>query len=312
MDKLGQLSRKDVLYEQNSKGLMIFPFNEGNLKGASYDITPTIIAMSTATGLLETVYRDKRDRGQFYIYVKAKDTVLAVSNECLMVPPYIAGYVVSRVSKVAEGFGHVSTSIDPNWKGSVLIALSNPTNKPIRVSVGGRPSDQNPLATVSFHYLNTPCDEKEREEHQGMRMDLLDAVKYSNRRGIRAWLQRTLHPYRRKFTDVFISFYKDSDIEEVKEDKWTKFVNQLQGAPTRPNCEGCRFFVESAFREKRLPSDFVVNEGVFARVVHWGQRHKQVFKTIGVVVVVLVLSNCLPNEWKDKIAEILSAIKLLG
>ncbi len=317
MDKLGQLSWNDVLYEQGTEERMIFPYNRDNLKGASYDITPTVIAMSTATGLLETVYRDKRDCGQFYIYVKAKDTVLAVSNECLVIPPYIAGYVVSRVSKVAEGFGHVSTSIDPNWKGSVLIALSNPTNKPIRVSVGGRPSDRNPLATVSFHYLNTPCDENDHDKHQGMRMDLLNAVQYANRKGVRAWFQRIFHPYRRKFTDAFISYYKDSNLNAApKKDlrnKWMTFVKELQGTPTKPECERCRFFVEQVNREKRLPSDFIVNEGFFARVAHWVQRHKQVFKAIGVVIVILlVLTNCLPDEWKEKMLEVINTVKLFG
>jgi len=52
---------------------------------------------------------------------------LVVTKEYISVPSNIVGYVVSRVSKVSEGFGHVSTSIDPNWKGALLIAL-----KPIK------------------------------------------------------------------------------------------------------------------------------------------------------------------------------------
>ena len=43
-----------------NKNLDIVPFNENNLKGASYDITPTIIALSTRCGMLESVYCDTK------------------------------------------------------------------------------------------------------------------------------------------------------------------------------------------------------------------------------------------------------------
>ena len=55
----GQLSKYDFLNEQKKgHGLKIYPFSEHCQKAASYDITPTIIAMSAKTGMLETVYRE--------------------------------------------------------------------------------------------------------------------------------------------------------------------------------------------------------------------------------------------------------------
>lgn len=130
----GQLSKKDIIDSR-----LIYPQgNDSNYKAASYDITPTAVAMSTRTGMLETVYRDRKKHYQdsYYIYVHPKDSVLIVSNEFIRVPANIAGYISSRVSNVARGFGHICTTIDPGWNGAVLIALSNPTNKPIRIEVG--------------------------------------------------------------------------------------------------------------------------------------------------------------------------------
>lgn len=88
----GQLGRQDYIDERNREGgLRIEPFNEHiDLKLASYDITPTMIAMSAKCGLLETVYQ-KKDMS-LYIKVRPGDTVLVVSNEFISVPPYMAGY----------------------------------------------------------------------------------------------------------------------------------------------------------------------------------------------------------------------------
>ena len=53
----GQLSKHDILQEIEKKdGLKIFPCYPSCLKAASYDITPTLVAMSAKLGMLETVY----------------------------------------------------------------------------------------------------------------------------------------------------------------------------------------------------------------------------------------------------------------
>ncbi|MBQ9234484.1 MAG: hypothetical protein IJ167_10705, partial [Lachnospiraceae bacterium] len=210
MKKYGQLSSKDIEKEKAVQtGLKIVPFSDNCLKGASYDISPTIIAMSTKVGMLETVYCDKSDPDKYYIYVKAKDTVLAISKEYIVLPSYMAGYVVSRVSKVSEGFRHVSTSIDPNWNGALLIGLSNPTNKSIKVFVGGNDNREknDSLATITLHYLNTSCEEN-NIEYRGMRLDLLNKIRYSDysRKGIRNWFYKVFYIRRKKYTDFFFRY----------------------------------------------------------------------------------------------------------
>ena len=73
----GQLSNCDIMREHGAEGgLQIKPFNHMLLKAASYDITPSLIALSAKTGMLETVYREQKFPFRHYIIVSAKDSIL--------------------------------------------------------------------------------------------------------------------------------------------------------------------------------------------------------------------------------------------
>lgn len=304
--KMGQLSKVDIVTEQQKKGLLIIPFDPKRLKGASYDISPTIIAMSTKTGLLETVYQERVYPFKYYIYVKSKDTVLMVSREYVSVPLYISGYVVSRVSKVAEGFGHVSTSIDPNWKGALLIAMSNPTNKPIKVFVGDNTkNDGYSLATMSFHYLNAPPDQLE-SSYEGMRLDLLNNVKYSNRRGIRAAIIRALHPNRKRFTDFFFDFCSN---EKITADNWEKVVIDFQGIKLE-ECTQCKFYSKGSKRSKNKIGDFICTEHFSVRIWHFLQKHfPSIWKTFLIIIALLFAIDYLPDSIKKIIESFFDLIQ---
>lgn len=301
----GQLSRQDFINESKKEGgLKIMPFNEDiNLKLASYDITPTLIAMSSRLGMLETVYRVKEEEAKYYILVKAKDTVQVVSKEFISVPPNIAGYVVSRVSKVSEGFGHVSTSIDPNWKGALLIGLSNPTRNAIKVYVGGKrePATKgNALATISFHYLNTPCESTVlRPYFPGMRSDLLTRIKYTERTGIRAWINRIIHFRRREFTKEFFNYMQDRDIDEST---WEGIANTLCGI-TEESASGNKSSENSGAKKNRFDK-FIVNENIMVRIVHGIQARKKYLAILAVIIFVYLWGRgVIPDAVKERILE---------
>lgn len=282
--KRGQLSKNDIEWETKKyNGLRIHPLSKGNLKASSYDISPTAIAMSTKLGMLETVFKDKRKQYSdcYYIYVKPKDTVLIVSNEYLSIPEYMAGYVTSRVSNVVLGFGHISTTIDPNWNGAALIALSNPSNRAIKIYVGI--NAENPLATVTFHYLNTPCDKKDTEATQrNMRVDLLkDKMCYKNRKGIRATIRYLFHPKRRKYTDLFFEYVEKYDSILNTKDGWNLFLKNFSS-------------LEKDRDEKNLrPYDFVVKENIISRLLHIYTLNyptfEAIFKFVGIVFFVVLV-----------------------
>lgn len=308
----GQLSRYDILAEINeTDGLRISPFNQNCIKAASYDITPTIVAMSVKTGMLETVYKEKGYINErYYIYVHPKDTVLAISNEYLIVPPYIAGYVTSRVSKVVEGFGHISTTIDPNWRGAALIALSNPSNQLLKVYVGlsnenGFPPNQ--LATITFHYLRNACQIGDIEEvHQGMRLDLLKKIGYRNHKGVRAWMRKVFCRRRKAFTDYFFAScekrYPKLDIQQ-----WETFLDEFSLRS---------FSVEkaedpvSSKMAKKSAQDFIVTENVFIRLWHWLCKYKVQLLTMLVVLYICVKE--LITGSGDPVGKIVEAMGHLG
>lgn len=273
--KHGQLSRKDIV---NEKNLEIYPKNSRCLKSASYDITPTMIAMSSKLGMLEPVYRkkDSQIKDDYYIIVKPKDTVLIVSREYIKMPENIAGYVTSRVSNVVKGFGHISTTIDPNWNGAILIALSNPSNTPLRVNVSNK--EANPLATVTFHYLHSSCEKHDCESKQkSMRIDLIrDEISYKTKKGIKAWIRQKLHFKRRKITDFFFEYLENNeDLSSVN--SWNKFLNEFSDLENLDNVMLKHF------------SDYIINENTINKFKQFLSMHKTDVITVLTIITIVTL-----------------------
>lgn len=271
--KYGQLSRTDILHE---KGLEIYPRNEECLKSASYDITPTMVALSSKLGMLEPVYRKKGNQiaDDYYIIVKPKDTVLIISREFIKMPENIAGNVTSRVSNVVKGFGHISTTIDPNWNGAILIALSNPTNIPLKINVGNR--ETNPLATVTFNYLNSKCDKNDNEITQkSMRVDLLNEINYKERHGIKSVFRKIIHFKRKRATDFFYE-YLDIHKNIPLGESWDRFLDEFSN-------------LEISDSSTNHFNKYVINETVLNRLIHRLNAHKVEIKSLIILVILLIL-----------------------
>lgn len=288
----GQLSDVDIHNEcRTSNSLRIHPFHLAQLKAASYDITPSIIAMSAKTGMLETVYRERQYPFRHFIVVSPKDSILLVSNEYIRLPPYIAGQVVSRVSKIAEGFGHISTSVDPGWSGALLIALRNPTKKPLRIYVGSSlysKASDNPLATVSFVYLNSPAHIHKAEACCGMQIDLLEKMCYQKRSGICAWWQRALHPKRRAFTDFFFH-YCEGNAEQQDLHHWDEFIQTFSGRNERLESAASDESAAVHRQKKTAPCDFIVRETVLSRAACFTQSHALLLRGLVIAAVIVLL-----------------------
>ena len=315
----GHLSKHDILNElEKDDGLKIYPFSNHCLKAASYDLTPTIIAMSSRTGMLETVYREEHyKKDAYYIYVHPKDTVLIVSNEFIILPSNIAGYISSRVSKVVEGFGHISTTIDPNWSGSVLIAVSNPSNQLLKIYVGKAEETSenvnnnfpNQLATVTFHYLNTLCSTDEKEnKHKGMRMDLLQDISYQHKKGVRALLRKFFYYKRRGFTDYFFSVCKILE-EQFSTSEWDEFLKDFSSLTLEMQEKN----ELSSKKSKRNASSFIITENFIIRFYHWLLKYKHPIYLIVVFLSLLLLwINMSPEEFAtfitQKVQDILNNI----
>ena len=119
-------------YRKSLDSVIIAPFHEENSKGIGYNLSPSklIYSLKKRT-LLEIRHNDEGS----YIWIKPHDTILTLSHEYLQIPNNMSGIFHSRVRSVAQGLGNTATTLDPGWKGMILLCVNNPTNKKIRLQI---------------------------------------------------------------------------------------------------------------------------------------------------------------------------------
>src|SRR3990170_3677287 len=109
------------------KDIVIEPFSEDGLTPVGYDFHIGDFVYSLEGGLLEPTEG-------FYI-LPAESTIQILTKESLWVSKRIAGLFHSKVSLVSKGLSHISTTLDPNWYGPLLITLRNNNKTPFKISV---------------------------------------------------------------------------------------------------------------------------------------------------------------------------------
>jgi deoxycytidine triphosphate deaminase len=137
------LSDKNITKLLN-KEIVIFPYKEENLTPIGYNLTPSDFAVSINKNELLQI------EDGCYI-VEPNDTALILTNESIWVSKKIAGTFHSKVGVVSTGFGHISTTLDPNWKGPLLISINNPTNKKLKLNI------EDSFITLIFYRLESPA-----------------------------------------------------------------------------------------------------------------------------------------------------------
>lgn len=150
------LSNVDIKNEMKNGRLFIAPYEPLQLQPSGYNLTPTRLIYSTKKKKLLPVYEQD---DEVYVMVERNDTVLVRTRETLIVPSQLAGAFYSKVKVVSQGFGHVSTTLDPYWEGQLLISLNNPTNRSLKFSIEKNVYGKtiyNSFVTVQFMTLRTP------------------------------------------------------------------------------------------------------------------------------------------------------------
>lgn len=132
------LSDVDIVKELG-KNILIYPFDEKNLKGASFNLTASKFAWSISTK--ETIILGDK------IVIPPHDTGIIYTSEIVSITKNISGTFHSRVNDVSSGCGHIGTTLNPGWFGRLLIAITNHTDTPITIDVG------DPFVTLIFYYL---------------------------------------------------------------------------------------------------------------------------------------------------------------
>ncbi|MGF7060037.1 dCTP deaminase domain-containing protein [Brassicibacter mesophilus] len=147
----GFLSDTNIKDYIKNKKIAICPYEEENLTPLGYNLTPTEFIFSTNNKLLVNINNDNDEK---YCYIEPHDTVLILTREAIWVSNEIAGTFHSKVGVVSQGFGHISTTLDPNWQGPLLISLNNPTNQKLKFVIAKISDPQNKSDELSFKYCS--------------------------------------------------------------------------------------------------------------------------------------------------------------
>lgn len=152
MPQAGMLSSTDIMNAINSGEIHIFPFDKRALTGIGYNLSPTDFFLSVRKGVLEKIHVQGKER---FIYIDPNDTVLTLTQEYVELNNCYAGTFHSKVKRVSQGFGHISTTLDPLWKGQLLISVNNPTGKKIKYDL----TEKGSLCTLLLYRLISPAND---------------------------------------------------------------------------------------------------------------------------------------------------------
>lgn len=170
----GVLSDRKIKEAIEKGDIYIAPFDESQLQPAGYNLTPTRFFYSTKKKKFLTIVENS---DEVYVMIDKNDTVLVRTRESVAVSSVLSGAFYSKVKVVSEGFGHVSTTLDPNWEGQLLISLNNPTNRKLKFSIEKKVYGKviyNSFVTLEFTGLDSiPL---ERSDNPPGRLDILDST----------------------------------------------------------------------------------------------------------------------------------------
>lgn len=165
------LSRDDIKNAMQDGHLKIYPFSQENLTGIGYNLTTTNFAFSINNGILLTIHQRTTSNGlEKYVIIPKNDTVLFFSKEYISVDSTIAGTFHSKVARVSQGLGHISTTLDPTWSGQLIISVNNPTSQPIIFDLDKKSGN---ILTMLLHKLDSKVTGTNIHDNNKGRCDLL-------------------------------------------------------------------------------------------------------------------------------------------
>jgi len=112
--------------------LLISPYDEKCLTPVGYDLRIGSDYASRKFGKYDTLKENEE------INIRSGDTILVKTLERIEMPENlsISGLISSKVSIVTKGLTHISTTVDPDWKGNLLITISNVSNETVTLKYG--------------------------------------------------------------------------------------------------------------------------------------------------------------------------------
>ena len=112
--------------------LLISPYSKKSITPVGYDLRIGNGYSSRKSGK----YFELKENQE--LKIKSGDTILVRTLERIEMPKNrtISGLISSKVSIVTQGITHISTTIDADWKGNLLITISNVSNETVKLKYG--------------------------------------------------------------------------------------------------------------------------------------------------------------------------------
>ena len=296
----GVLSDENILEAIHNGTIYIAPFDRAQLQPAGYNLTPTRFFYSTKKKRFLTVVENSEE---VYVMIDKNDTVLVRTRESVAISSSLSGAFYSKVKVVSEGFGHVSTTLDPNWEGQLLISLNNPTNRKLKFSIEKKVYGKtiyNSFVTVEFMGLDS-APIRNSDNPPG-RLDILDYTVEKNvsifkRKEIEElrMLLKQLHACEERTIESFLidrlnseerkaweDIYSIDDNEEFEEEI-NAFLNEKQKKYLR--------FLQEDFYKNAVASMQIINKYIDRKQSYIPIRRKvavfliqHLYRVIGVIL----------------------------
>lgn len=238
------LSRNDIIEKVKNGSLEIYPLDEKNLTGIGYNLSTTYFVFSITRGELLPVKEEITARGkEHYVEVPPADTVLFFTREYIAVDNTLSGTFHSKVACVCQGFGHVSTTLDPTWQGQLIISVNNPTKRFIRLDLDRSGN----IATMLLYELDTDVTGPDIHDNNKGRCDLLLSRFVDPPKDVRA---REKYLQLREFVmDRYADSLNGRDDflrGDVLPDRFSKIESQLKALRLRLSSD-CAFLVNDEY-----------------------------------------------------------------
>jgi len=207
---------RDQIKQVLGESVIIHPYEEKNLKGIGYNFRVGPMAWSANTKKqLDVVQKD----GYRAFLVNPDDVALVMTRECISVDGTIAGTFHSKVDKVSTGFSHISTTLDPNWIGPLLIAIANQKNHTLDLRI------DDTFITLIFYKVT---ESQYGHSNPGGRTDILQKLGVEASERETEWLRQEWRHniislkecFEQNFEDVDTFALVEFKLKKTKEKKW--------------------------------------------------------------------------------------------
>ena len=176
------LTDTDIAALMKSGEIKIEPFEEECLTPVGYDLRVGDHAVSWRKRCDISVKEERQ------ITIDPGDTVLLSVRERIQTSKKIAGTIHSKVSLVSRGFSHVSTTVDPGWKGELTVLISNVRDIPLTLKF------EQPFCTLVLHKTFSPAT-KEAPESRALPTFYQSLLKLEEKL---SWRRRTRNVMKKK------------------------------------------------------------------------------------------------------------------